>query len=68
MVAAEAAAAVPAAAEAVASAPVEVVQQRWGGSVIVMCSIAIAMIVSGSDGNDGKMLSQLDSTFAVQLQ
>ena len=70
MVAAEAAAAVPAAvaAPAEASAPAEVAQQRWDGSAIVMCGIAIAIIVCGIDGNDGKTLMQLDSTFAVQLQ
>ncbi len=51
---------------AAAAAPAEVVQQRWNGSVIVMCGIAIAMIVSDRDGNDGKMFTQWDSMFAAQ--
>jgi hypothetical protein len=66
---AEAAAAVPAAAAAAASAsaPAELVQERWDSSAIVMCGIAIAMIVGGSNGNDGKTLTQWNSTFVVQL-
>jgi hypothetical protein len=68
VVAAAVVAAVPPPPAAAASAPAEVVQQLWNGSAIVMCSVAIAMIVGSSNGNDGKTFTQWDSTFAMQSQ
>jgi hypothetical protein len=67
VVAAAVVAAVPPPAAAAASAPAEVVQQRWNGSTIMMCGVAIAMIVGGSNGNDGKMFTRWDSMFVAQL-
>ncbi len=67
VVAAAAVAAVPQSPAAAASALIEVVQQRQNESAIMMCSIAIAMIVGGSNGYDSKRFTQWDSTIMVQL-